>query len=673
MATEKKFELINEAAKRLNVYHVENMESVFSDRKGMPSRRIFETKKGKRALKGLKMIEEEMNCSWYHILKTRWSKIMDHEAIFYRGNVITAKEMFERADRVSRALLASGVEKGDELACCMSNVPEVIYLMLGANQIGAKLNFFGAHYDSKFVDIILDQCSEKLFIATDDEAEKILEKIEAHHFENKVIVSLADSLPEHPEECEGYEAHLDRFYHYENKAAAFAEKYDDICTFADFLKKGENYTGAIIDDNTLDTEFLVTYTSGSTKIGFPKQEIHRNRSLITVGVFHDPELCGNPACHGLRGMAHLHTDTDTNLITTISDGFFQEWSVAMEPEYGREIFLDYLFINKPNFVLATTGFWLGAAREYLIDGRYHDINGKGRTLPWLLADMAVGEACQPGEEKFINQFFKEAKAGSGVNLAGPFHLPYVTIGVGGGDTEHGGIYYTLFRRMQESLNGLKLRGKPYGLDPVPYAQASVLKQGEDGTYHECGYNEYGIIVANSATNMAGYKNFEKIRGKVMTDDHGVDWLSCDVFGYIDKFGSVHMKDRKDSLVVMENGNGFLPFRIADEIQKDPANVMTSVITTAEVDGRTSFIVNLEFSPLKKVDDEMKIYASIDNRLKKAFPDIYDRILYRQFDAEKPFPCAASGKRNMVAVQNMDLSDVFALNGEMEMIPLSAEN
>ena len=70
---------------------------------------------------------------------------------------------------------------------------------------------------------------------------------------------------------------------------------------------------------------------------------------------------------------------------------------------------------------------------------------------------------------------------------------------------------------------------------------------------------------------------------------------------------------------------------------------------------------------------MKIYASIDNRLKKAFPDIYDRILYRQFDAEKPFPCAASGKRNMVAVQNMDLSDVFALNGEMEMIPLSAEN
>ena len=93
MATEKKFELINEAAKRLNVYHVENMESVFSDRKGMPSRRIFETKKGKRALKGLKMIEEEMNCSWYHILKTRWSKIMDHEAIFYRGNVITAKEM----------------------------------------------------------------------------------------------------------------------------------------------------------------------------------------------------------------------------------------------------------------------------------------------------------------------------------------------------------------------------------------------------------------------------------------------------------------------------------------------------------------------------------------------------------------------------------------------------
>lgn len=671
MKESKIFTLINEEKQRLNVYHVDQMEDAFSDRKGMPSHRIFETRKGKRAIKGLRKIESEMDCSWYHLLRERWSDKMDHEAIFYRGNVITAKEMFERADQLSRALLALGVEKGDEIACCMSNVPEVLYLMLGANQIGVKLDFFGAHYDPKFIDIIMSQCSDKLFIATDDEAEKIMDKILASNFENKVIVSLADSLPEHPEQCAGYEKHLDRFYHYENKAAKMAAEHPELMTFAQFMDKGADYAGAVIDDNGLDTEFLVTYTSGSTKIGFPKQEIHRNRSLITVGVFHDPELCGNPAVHGLRGLAHLHTDTDTNLITTISDSLFQSWSVAMEPEYDRELFLDYLFMDKPNFVLATTGFWLYASKEYLIDHRYHDVNGKPRKLDFMLACMDVGEACQPGEEKFINAFFKEAKAGSAVNLAGPLHLPYVTIGVGGGDTEHGGIYYTLFRRMQEVLNKPKLHGKDYGMAPVPYAQATVLKKNENGEWVECNYNEYGIIVANSATNMAGYKDFDKIRGKVYTDNKGMDWLSCDVYGYIDKLGCVHMKDRKDSKVTLEDGSTFLPFEVADVIQKDPANVMTSVITTAEVNGKTRIILNVEFSPLKKIDDDMEILEHLDSRVKAAFPKLADRFVYRVFDAKHPFPCAASGKRNMVAVEKMDTENIFELNRqEKTLVPVT---
>lgn len=671
MKKDKIFTLINEEKQRLNVYHVDQMADAFADRKGMPSHRIFETRKGKRALNGLQKIESEMNCSWYHLLRKRWSGREDQEAIFYRGTVVTAKEMFDRADLLSRALLALGVEKGDEIACCMSNVPEVLYLMLGANQIGVKLDFFGAHYDPKFIDIIMSQCSDKLFIATDDEAEKIMDKILASNFENKVIVSLADSLPEHPEQCPGYEKHLDRFYHYENKAAKMAEEHPELMTFAQFMAKGNDYVGAVIDDNDLDTEFLVTYTSGSTKIGFPKQEIHRNRSLITVGVFHDPELCGNPAVHGMRGMAHLHTDTDTNLITTISDSLFQGWSVAMEPEYGREIFLDYLFINKPNFVLATTGFWLYASKEYLIDRRYHDVNDKPRKLDFLLACMDVGEACQPGEEKFINEFFKEAKAGSAVNLAGPFHLPYVTIGVGGGDTEHGGIYYTLFRRMQEVLNKPRLHGQEYGMAPVPYAQAAVLKKNENGEWVECNYNEYGIIVANSATNMAGYKDFDKIRGKVYTDNKGMDWLSCDVYGYIDKLGCVHMKDRKDSKVVLEDGSTFLPFEVADVIQKDPANVMTSVITTAEVNGKTRIIVNVEFSPLKKIDDDMEILEHLDSRIKAAFPKLADRFVYRVFDAKHPFPCAASGKRNMVAVEQMGTDNIFELNKqEKTLVPVN---
>lgn len=655
---DKKFSLINEETQRLNVYHVENMRKYFSNDKSKPSNRIFLTRSGKRAIRGLQIIEKRYNYSWYKVLKDRWVEKADDEAIFYRGNIITGGEMFRRADRCAKALVSIGIEQGDEIACCIANVPELMYLMLGANKVGAKLNFFGSHYDKEFVEQILNGCTDKLFVATDNEYGKIASIVHRVPFKNKVLISLADSLPEHPEMTDGYEPKLDKYYRYENKVVEFIKNDDTLTSFKDFMKAGEAFTGEVVDNNNLDTEFLVTYTSGSTKVGFPKQMIHRNRSLITIGVFHDPELCGNPAVHGLRGMAHLHTDTNTNLITTISDALFQDWSVAMEPEYGRGIFLDYLFLDKPNFALATTNFILEAARQYLVEKRYHS-HGVGRKLDFLLVLMDVGEPCAPGEEKFINAFLKDAKAGSGVNLFGPFHLPYVTVGIGGGDTEHGGVYYTLWRKLNEKLHARQLHGQPMGLQPVPYAQVTVLRQDKDGGYRECKYGEDGVIVANSSTTFAGYKNFSRVYDKIVTDNRGISWVSCDVFGHIDKMGNIHIKDRKDSEVFLEDGSRVLPFRIADVVQEDDQNILTGVVTTCDVDGKTNFVINIEYSPLKE-HKKLEILNDTDKRLKKAFPEIYDRIVYRTFDTRHPFPNTGSGKRNMVAVQNLGSDYTFRL-------------
>lgn len=664
MSEYRRFPLLNEETKRLNVYHVEDMEPYFEDRKALPSGRIFTTKQGALALRGLRLIEKDYNRSLYSTLKERWQykDYWTREMVFYRGNVLTAEKVFEMADQLAGAMVACGVEVGDEIGCCLTNHPVVPVLMLAASKIGAKVNFFGSHYDPVFVEQILSEVSDKLFIATDDEYENIRSIVAKIPFRKKLIVSLADLLPEHPETTEGYESHLAQYYQFDNLAQEQVKGDDSAVLFFDFLRFGAEHADEVVDNNGLDTELLITYTSGSTKVGFPKRLIHRNRSAITVGLFHDPKLCGNPSVKNLRGLAHLHTDTNTNLITMYTDSFFTRWSVATEPMYDRELFLDYLFMNKPNFVLATTGFWLEAARQNLIDGKYAD-----RKMKWMLAMMAVGEACQPGEEKFINRFLKKNKAGSGVALAGPIRLPWAPIGIGGGDTEHGGIYYTLFKALKETGKRLKFNREPVGMAPVPYAQAAVLRRDDDNNYVECGYNEYGVIVANSATTMAGYKNFDRVREKIITDSTGMDWVSCDVYGYIDNDGAIHMKDRRDNKVIMENGASVLPFRIADTIQEDAANIMTSVITTVELSGRTCFIVNFQLSPFAK-REETDILCDMDARLKKEYPEIYDRFLYRQFDQQQPFPCAASGKRNMVEVAEMGTERLSTLkNGKLNAL------
>lgn len=637
------FKLFNEETKRLNVYHLEDMAPYFADRMDKPSGRIF--KVGKKAIEGLKMIERDYNRSWYSCLRGRWEKAnkMGNEMLFYRGNIYTAGQTFEMADKLAGALVSIGIEKGDEIACPVTNHPIVPLIMLAGSKIGIKLNFFGSHYDPAFIDVILGEVSHKLIIATDDQYPEIAEAVEKVGFDHKLLVSLADCLPEDPSKTEGYEPELADYYKFENIAKQYAEKDNTVYLFDQVLAMGVDHVDEVVDDNGLDTDFLITYTSGSTRIGFPKRMIHRNRSPITVGVFHDPELCGNPLVKRMRGMALLHTDTNTDLITMYSDAFFQLWSVSMEPSFTKEKFLDELFINKPTFVLATTCSWLHAANENLIEGRYAD-----RKMKWLLVTMAVGEPLQPGEEEFINTWLKKNKAGVAVPLIGPIRLPWAPIGIGGGDTEHGGIYYTLFK----DLPG----GKNKGMAPVPYAQAAILKK-VDGVYKECGYNEYGLIVANSATNMAGYKNPERTLEKIVTDEYGMQWITCGSYGCIDNKGAIHMKDRDDCEVTLENGKKILPFMMVDSIQRDSKNIMSSVVTTPEANGKTWLVVNFQYSPLSKKDHK-KIIADMQARLTADFPEVIDHVLYREFTAENPMPVAASTKRNVKAMIDMGIEGIL---------------
>ena len=397
---------------------------------------------------------------------------------------------------------------------------------------------------------------------------------------------------------------------------------------------------------------MVTYTSGSTKIGLPKQIIHKNRSLITMGRFHDPELSGNPKIPGLRGLAHIHPESNTDIITCISDNLMQGWSVALEPEYDKDKALDYIILNKPNYLNITTSFMLEAAKEYLVDKKYHQ-NGTGKKLPFLLAVFTVGEKTTKGEEKFINRFLRESRAGSGISIKG-LKLPFTTLSIGGGDCEHGGIYYTLWKSLQEKLYYPKLGKKGLGMLPVPYVTVTALKQTKDGSYVECDYNEPGIIVANSYTNLSCYKNnAEATRKLIITDNLGRNWVSCNVYGYIDKIGSVHVNGRVPS----QKENICNNFIIDDLITADTKNILSCA--TVDVDDKK--VINIQFQPLTKIN-ESKVLTSIYARLAKILSeDEINNIYVRIIPARNSFPLTGAGKRSAAALEEMSFENCFKLN------------
>ena len=634
-------------------YHVEEDISNLVINLDKPSARILQTEIGIKSIALLKKIQRDDNVSLYQIIKKRAKKDPNKVALFYRGNKITYGELIKNSDDFAKGLYKYGLRKGDDVPCCLANTPEFVYSLLAASKIGVKLTLLGAHFNADYMEELMRNTKSKIFLGTDSDYKNISHIVERIDFKNKIIISLADSLPEHPEECDEYEPELDKYYHYKNYVPQMKEKDSTILSYKEFVEFGADLEEEIIDDNDLDTPLTTTFTSGSTRIGYPKPLLHCNKSYIVGGIFNDTNLTGSPSVPEIRGLAHIHTDSNTNIVTCITDNLIKHGSVALEPEYDKDKMLDYVFLNKPVHLDATISYLVAMAKDYLVNKRFY-----GRKLPQMLVTMAVGEPTSHGEEKFINTFLKKTKAGSAISLNG-VKLLYGPLSIGGGDCEHGGIYYTLLKRIQVLAKYTKLGNKEYGMTPVPFAVVTALKKMPDGSYEECDYDEEGIIVANSITTMSGYSNNpDRTKEKIIRDVYGRDWVSCDVFGYINKIGNVIVHGRKEDKIRLANGEVIPCYAISDCALRDSKNIMSCSTVSVEKDGAEVPVLSVQFSPLSKVN-KMKILRSLQKRLQKDFPQCSE-IYFRVIDAADSYELSGSGKRNVVYLQRLELLNTFRI-------------
>lgn len=643
------------ADNRIPTYNVaDEFDLLLSLPDSKPSKRIVKTKKGLKAIKALEEIKRVDNHSWYKFIKKRNINNLDALALFYRGNKITFGQFFDKVEELKKSLSRSGLVAGDEIAMCVSNTPEFVYLLGAASDLGLKVHTFGSNYDKKQISDILSKTTKKVVFMSDDNYGDIKDIVE-EKCNNIVLYSLADSLPEDPTKCDEYEPELDKYYHYENKAKEFAKENNNITLFTDYIDYGKDYDGSVIECGDLETDFLVTYTSGSTNE--PKAMIHKNRSLITMGKFHDPELCGNPRIPGLRGLAVIHPDSNTNIITCISDNLCQGWSVALEPEYGEDKALDILFLNKPNYVDMTKSHILKAAKDYLYNKRFF-----GRLMPFLLALFAVGERTDLGEEKLINKFLRKVKAGSGIKLLSLLRLPFAPLSIGGGDCEHGGIFYTLWKSIFKIIHKIKMGKNDVGMLPVPYAIVTALKKDYDGKWVECDYDEPGIVVANSYTNLSCYKdNKEATENLIIEDNLGRKWVTCNVYGYIDKVGGVHVNGR----IPTDKKKFNRAYLINEFITKDTKNILSC--ETVEIDGK--LVCTIQFQPGTRNED--KVINSLYERLSGRFHEyVVNSIYIRILPFMDSYPTSAAGKRSTTKLEQLGMEDTELLT---DMIKLKFEN
>ena len=228
----------------------------------------------------------------------------DNIAIRYRGNEITYSEMFETVDIFCRALHSLGIKRGSEVPVCMIVSPEFIYLFLALSRIGAKINLFGEWFEPKYLQNILKASESEIAFITDNHFER-LERVLADSGIKKVVhFSLSDSL--------------------KGGINPFAK---EDCKYLEFDKSVTNHYGAVLIDTkkwfeigmksvgifseegiTLDDEFCITYTSGTTDPQRPKAVLHCVRSHMVVSRFKDKDMFGGrrfEKCHGAGAFPDL--------------------------------------------------------------------------------------------------------------------------------------------------------------------------------------------------------------------------------------------------------------------------------------------------------------------------------------------------------------------------------
>lgn len=591
-------------------------------------------------------IIKEHNHSWYEDIYLRNKDNKKKIAMFFRGTEITYQEFFDMVIMYARSLKQYGVNKGDEFVACLKQTPDYPVLVAAASLIGAVINLISADFNLDYISQIINCANSKIVFVDDWDFANIAASLH-NCTQDKIIVTLP--VCKWDRHNNPYSEITDRFYRFNEKEYINSvSEFDNVIDIETFLENGSKNIGEINGHGKLEDEIAITYTSGSTSKGVHKGVVQRNQTYIIMGRYHDPEVAGIPPMDKIVTLTEVGPHADTILLTGVSDTLLQGGTVALDPIIDEYYFLYSLKINNPSLIVATRTFWLRAMKQ-----TYENEDFKGLTLPYMYVPSEGGEPLSAGEEKALNRWLKKVKAGIAITHT-PFSIVKMT--VGGGDSEHGSLFLSLFRGYQNYLQKVRGINEPIGLGYYNFVDIQTLR--EDGTY--CDTMEMGRLVANSPISMEKYHNDpEATKVYFITDAYGKKWGDLCCYGYIDKWDHVYIKGR-----IGKNDPEIKTFQVADEILRDLKNIMScEVVTLNNESGTLIYIAHIEVQ-YKKTVNLQKVLLAAELRCTKKFRDeLNGRLYFRVRSHEEGFPTLFTAKRNIIALKEEGLTELCIIPSE----------
>ena len=572
-------------------------------------------------------IEQNRNHSWVQEILTRHKNEMDREVLDYFGNEITYADLDRESDKLAKAMIANGITKGTEFVVFSDRIPEYVYLIWAANKVGAKINICSEKFEEEYLNTIINNADGKIIFAQGNKLEK-LSKVLDNHKDHKVITfSHKRSLTNNY-----YDSLLEKFYKDDDDIQR-----DYITDIDEFIKTGEKVENYVPDKGSLEDEFIVSYSSGTTKKGRSKAITHINKHYITMGRYHDPEVSGVPSLKNLKTYSNVPSYSNTYILSSLSDNMIMGGKVILDPIDDPDYFIIGMKIHGGNMNVATPSTWIKTAMNYYVSNDQYNI----KELPEAMFNFAGGEPLTAGEEKFLNKWLKDLKAGTALTHTA-FSLARMC--TAGADCEHGSIFYRLLRSFFNKAPYRIGKTDPIGMQVYDFVDVQVLR--EDGTY--CKPNEHGRVVVNSACSMKEYNHDpEETKNFYITDAYGKVWGNMNLWGYLDEKHNITMKGRYSA-------EDRIPlYRIADQILLDSKHIMSCEVVKVMENDEEVYVAHIVPQYGVSFNSELVLNGAIQRCINVFGSDIQNKLY---FNIRSNYPLADSNKRDIKALKEEGLAN-----------------